>query len=99
MALRGGEIPLTLSRMKLTGKVALITNATHFMGPAITEEFCREGASVALHDHDEAAVKPYALIAERLGRDVLSLAGDLSCSGEAEHTVWASPAELAALPL
>ena len=57
MALRGGEIPLTLSRMKLTGKVALITNATHFMGPAITEEFCREGASLALHDRDgEVAV-------------------------------------------
>jgi len=28
--------------MKLTGKVALITNVSHFMGPAITEEFCRE---------------------------------------------------------
>jgi NAD(P)-dependent dehydrogenase (short-subunit alcohol dehydrogenase family) len=73
--------------MKLTGKVALITNVSHFMGPAITEEFCREGASVALHDRDEAAVKPYALIAERLGRDVLSLAGDLSRSGEAERAV------------
>jgi len=75
--------------MKLTGKVALITNVSHFMGPAITEEFCREGASVALHDRDEAAVKPYALIAERLGRDVLSLAGDLSRSGEAERAVEA----------
>ena len=31
--------------MKLTGKIALITNVSHFMGPAITEEFCREGAS------------------------------------------------------
>ncbi len=39
--------------MKLTGKIALITNVSHFMGPAITEEFCREGASVALHDRDE----------------------------------------------
>ena len=75
--------------MKLTGKVALITNVSHFMGPAITEEFCREGASVALHDRDEAAVKPYALIADRLGRNVLSLAGDLSCSGEAERAVEA----------
>ena len=75
--------------MKLTGKIALITNVSAFMGPAITEEFCREGASVALHDRDEAAVKPYALIAERLGRDVLSLAGDLSRSGEAERAVEA----------
>ena len=38
--------------MKLTGKIALITNVSEFMGPAITEEFCREGAAVALHDRD-----------------------------------------------
>jgi NAD(P)-dependent dehydrogenase (short-subunit alcohol dehydrogenase family) len=75
--------------MKLTGKIALITNVSHFMGPAITEEFCREGASVALHDRDEAAIKPYALIAERLDRDVLTLTGDLSRSGEAERAVEA----------
>jgi len=85
--------------MKLTGKIALITNVSHFMGPAITEEFCREGASVALHDRDEAAVKPYALIAERLGRDVLSLAGDLSRSGEAERAVEAVVARFGRLDI
>jgi NAD(P)-dependent dehydrogenase (short-subunit alcohol dehydrogenase family) len=85
--------------MKLTGKVALITNVSHFMGPAITEEFCREGASVALHDRDEAAVKPYTLIAERLGRDVLSLAGDLSRSGEAERAVEAVVARFGRLDI
>jgi NAD(P)-dependent dehydrogenase (short-subunit alcohol dehydrogenase family) len=85
--------------MKLTGKIALITNVSHFMGPAITEEFCREGASVALHDRDEAAVKPYALIAERLGRDVLSLTGDLSRSGEAERAVAAVVARFGRLDI
>ena len=85
--------------MKLTGKVALITNVSHFMGPAITEEFCREGAAVALHDRDEAAVEPYALIAERLGRDVLSLAGDLSRSGEAERAVEAVVARFGRLDI
>ena len=85
--------------MKLTGKIALITNVSHFMGPAITEEFCREGASVALHDRDEAAVKPYALIAERLGRDVLSLAGDLSRSSEAERAVEAVVARFGRLDI
>ena len=44
---------------------------------------------MALHDRDEAAIKPYALIAERLDRDVLSIAGDLSRSGEAERAVEA----------
>ena len=85
--------------MKLTGKIALITNVGHFMGPAITEEFCREGASVALHDRDEAAVKPYALIAERLGRDALSLSGDLSRPGEAERAVEAVVARFGRLDI
>ncbi|HUP36008.1 MAG TPA: SDR family oxidoreductase [Candidatus Limnocylindria bacterium] len=85
--------------MKLTGKIALITNVSHFMGPAITEEFCREGAAVALHDRDEAAVKPYALIAEGLGRDVLSLTGDLSRPGEAERAVQAVVARFGRLDI
>ena len=87
MALRGREIPLTLSRMKLTGKVALITNVSQFMGPAITEEFGREGASLALHDRDADALKPLVTLGERLGRDVLPLAGDLSRSAEADRVV------------
>src|SRR5258705_48524 len=85
--------------MKLTGKIALITNVSAFMGPAITEEFCREGASVALHDRDEAAIKPYALIAERLDRDVLPLTGDLSRSGEAEPAVEAGASRFGRLGL
>ncbi|HKA61824.1 MAG TPA: SDR family oxidoreductase [Methylomirabilota bacterium] len=85
--------------MKLTGKVALITNVSHFMGPAITEEFCREGASVALHDRDDAAMKPFALIAERLGRDVLLLSGDLTRSAEAEAAVDAVVARFGRLDI
>jgi len=50
---------------RLEGKVALITNASHFMGPAITEEFAREGATLGLHDRDEAALRPLVAIAER----------------------------------
>ncbi len=85
--------------MKLTGKVALITNVSHFMGPAITEEFCREGAAVALHDRDEAAMKAFALIAERLGRDVLLLSGDLSRSAEADQAVDAVVARFGRLDI
>jgi len=73
--------------MKLTGKIALITNVSEFMGPAITEEFCREGAAVALHDRDEARAKPFAAIAAGLGRDVLVLTGDLTRSAEADRVV------------
>jgi len=73
--------------MKLTGKVALITNVSEFMGPAITEEFCREGATVALHDRDEAAAKPFAAIAAGLGREALVCSGDLARSAEADRVV------------
>ncbi|HSB41148.1 MAG TPA: SDR family oxidoreductase, partial [Methylomirabilota bacterium] len=85
--------------MKLTGKVALVTNVSQFMGPAITEEFCREGASVALHDRDETAVKLYVAMAERLGRDVLALTGDLSRSAEAERVVDAVVARFGRLDI
>jgi 2-keto-3-deoxy-L-fuconate dehydrogenase len=73
--------------MKLTGKIALITNVRHYMGPAITEEFAREGASLALHDRDEAALKPMVALVEALGRDVLPVVGDLTKSADADRVV------------
>jgi 2-keto-3-deoxy-L-fuconate dehydrogenase len=75
--------------MKLTGKIALITNVSHYMGPAITEEFAREGASLALHDRDEVARGPLLAMGERLGRDVLPIGGDLTRSADADHAVEA----------
>jgi NAD(P)-dependent dehydrogenase (short-subunit alcohol dehydrogenase family) len=85
--------------VKLTGKVALITNVSHFMGPALTEEFAREGATLGLHDRDEAAAKPVARIAERLGREVLLLGGDLSRSREADRAVEAVVARFGRLDI
>jgi len=75
--------------MRLTGKVCLVTNVGHFMGPAITEEFAREGASLALHDREEAALTPLVALAERLGRTVVALTGDLTQSREADRVVGA----------
>src|SRR5258705_4055708 len=73
--------------MKLTGKVALVTNVSEFMGPAITEEFAREGATLALHDRDEGAAARIAAIATALGRDTLVMSGDLTRSAEADRVV------------
>ena len=73
--------------MKLRGKVTLVTNVTHFMGPAITEEFAREGASLALHDRDAAGAGRIADIAARLGRTAIFLVGDLARSAEADRVV------------
>jgi len=85
--------------MKLTGKIALITNVSEFMGPAITEEFCREGAAVALHDRDDAAAKPLAAIAAGLGRDALVLGGDLTRPAEADRVVDAVVAHFGRLDI
>src|SRR5262249_5457566 len=68
--------------MKLTGKVVLVTNVSEFMGPAITEEFAREGASLALHDRDQAAAARMSAIATAVGREALVLGGDLTRSPE-----------------
>jgi 2-keto-3-deoxy-L-fuconate dehydrogenase len=75
--------------MKLTGKVCLITNAGQFMGPAITEEFAREGATLALHERVDSALAPLVTLAERLGRTVLPLTGDLTRPSEADRVVAA----------
>ena len=73
--------------MKLTGKVALVTNVSEFMGPAITEEFAREGATLALHDRDEGSAKRIGAIATAVGREMLVLTGDLTRSAEADRVV------------
>ena len=75
--------------MRLTGKIALITNVSHFMGPAITEEFAREGATLALHDRDPGAAAPLLALAERHGRAAMALTGDLAAPGEADRAVAA----------
>jgi NAD(P)-dependent dehydrogenase (short-subunit alcohol dehydrogenase family) len=73
--------------MKLTGKVCLITNVSQFMGPALTEEFGREGATLALHDREAQTLAPLVAVAERLGRTALPLTADLTRSSEADRIV------------
>src|SRR5215470_8557904 len=80
--------------MKLTGKVVLVTNVSEFMGPAITEEFAREGATLALHDRDERAASRVSAIATAVGRETLVLGGDLTRSAEADRVVEATVAKL-----
>jgi NAD(P)-dependent dehydrogenase (short-subunit alcohol dehydrogenase family) len=85
--------------MKLTGKVALVTNVSEFMGPAITEEFAREGATLALHDRDEVAGARVGAMATALGRETLVLAGDLTRSSEADRVVEATVARFGHLDI
>jgi len=75
--------------MKLTGKVALITNVSQFMGPACTEEFAKEGAILALHDRTDSRAKAALEVAQAYGREALVVAGDLTRSTEAARVVRA----------
>jgi NAD(P)-dependent dehydrogenase (short-subunit alcohol dehydrogenase family) len=73
--------------VKLTGKIALITNVSQFMGPACTEEFAKEGAVLALHDRTEARAKPAFDVALAYGREALLVVGDLTRAAEATRVV------------
>jgi NAD(P)-dependent dehydrogenase (short-subunit alcohol dehydrogenase family) len=75
--------------MKLTGKVTLITNTSQFMGPACTEEFAKEGATLVLHDRTEARARPARDVATAYGRDALVVTGDLTRATETERVVRA----------
>jgi 2-keto-3-deoxy-L-fuconate dehydrogenase len=75
--------------VKLTGKVALITNVSQFMGPACAEEFAKEGAILALHDRTEARAKPALDVAVAYGREAFLVAGDLTRAVEANRVVRA----------
>lgn len=85
--------------MKLTGKIALVTNVSEFMGPAITQEFAREGATLALHDRDEKAAGRIGAIATAVGRDILILTGDLTRAAEADRVVEATVARFGQLDI
>ena len=56
-------------RMRLTGKVVLITNVGQYMGPACAEEFAKEGAVLALHERTEARAQPALEMARAHGRE------------------------------
>jgi 2-keto-3-deoxy-L-fuconate dehydrogenase len=73
--------------MKLTGKVALITNVSQFMGPACTAEFAKEGATLALHDRTEGRVKPALEVASAYGREAVAVAGDPTRPTDAARAV------------
>lgn len=73
--------------MRLTGKVALVTNCARYMGPAVTEEFARAGATLALHDGDLAAAERAVRIAEAHGRAAAPFGGDLAGSAACDALV------------
>jgi 3-oxoacyl-[acyl-carrier protein] reductase len=80
----------------LAGKVALVTGSSRGIGAAIAERFVAEGASVAVHGRDEAAV---ASVRARIGGRTLAVTGDVTKYEDLEAMRARIEAELGPLDL
>ena len=68
----------------LTGKVALITGSSRGIGAAIARLFAREGASVAVHGRDAAALSQVRTDIEHHGGRAIQVPGDVTRFNEIE---------------
>ncbi len=63
---------------RLQGKVALVTGSSRGIGAAIAKLFAQEGAKVALHGRDEAALAAVRAEIEERGGEAISVTGDVT---------------------
>jgi len=63
---------------KLEGKVALVTGAGRGIGAAIALKLAGEGANVVINDLDPAPLEETAQAVRMLGRDAVTVAGDIT---------------------
>lgn len=80
----------------LRGKVALVTGSSRGIGAAIAERFVAEGASVAVHGRDEAAIES---VRSRIGGRTLAVSGDVTSFAAVEAMRTRIEAELGPLDI
>lgn len=69
---------MILEKFKLDGKVALVTGASVGLGQAMAVALAEAGADVACHCHFDGEADETCSVIERLGRQTLSVSGDMS---------------------
>ena len=74
-------------KVKLKGKVALVTGAAGGIGRAITERLASEGADVGVVDLHKAAVEEVVTMVEENGRRALGMTVDVSKKSQVETMV------------
>src|SRR5262245_6807008 len=68
----------------LEGRVALVTGSSRGIGEAIVTELARQGAFVAVHGRDEAAVRTVTTAIQRGGGRATVVTGDVTDFGQVE---------------
>ena len=74
-------------KVKLKGKVALVTGAAGGIGRAITERLASEGADVGVVDLHKAAVEEVVTMVEEKGRRAIGMTVDVSKKSQVETMV------------
>ncbi|MEM5291393.1 SDR family NAD(P)-dependent oxidoreductase [Paraburkholderia sabiae] len=94
-----GAFPLE-QKMKLQGKIALVTGSDSGIGKAIATLFAQEGADVAVIYHtDENGAKDTATRVEEVGRRALILRGDVGDSASVASCFKEAVARLGGLSI
>jgi NAD(P)-dependent dehydrogenase (short-subunit alcohol dehydrogenase family) len=91
---------LTVARVALAGKKAIITGADSGIGRAVAIAYAREGADVLiayLNEHDDA--KQTERFVKDAGRKAVLVAGDIQHANHCRSIVEAAMAELGAIDI